>query len=178
MQNVVFGIDAMQIAPLTIAGDGVITVGTAVAVQGRSLSFNNESDNETFDANNKQISTRDYNKRTTGSIETAQHTPAVLTLLGNGEVTTTGTAPNQVITYTESADIIEKYVRIYSRSWAGDGSLVECIVLKAKPSGGSFDLSTGAYAAVSADFEGLPDDDNNLWSVASYMGTSAELEFA
>lgn len=175
VKNIVFGIDRMQIVPVDAAG----VDGTAVDVLGRSLSFENEVDDENFEANNMIIDTRYFNKQVTGSGEIAEHTPAVLAILGSGAVVTSGTSPNQTFTYTETNEVPQTKLTVATRSWAGDGTIVETRVLHVRTGGPSFDLGTGAYAPVSFDFNGTGDLAGDLWEVISYEGTAAaSIEFA
>ena len=174
-KNVVFGIDRMQFIPVSSAG----VDGTKVAVLGRSLSFENETDDDQLEANNQIIDTRYFNKRASGSGEIAQHTPAVMSLLGSGAaVTTVGTAPNQTFTHTETTAINQGFVTIQTRSYAGLGTIVETKVYWARSAGPSFDLGTGAYAPVTFDFTTTGNATQQLWAVISYEGTSAaSIEF-
>lgn len=177
-KNVVFGIDRMRLVPVSAAG----VSGTALTVLGRALSFNNETDDEQFEANNEVIDRRYFNKSVTGSAEIAQHTPAALALLDGGTVITTGTAPNQSFTYTATRTINLGMVTVETRSWSGQGTIVQCSVYETMTAGPSFDLATGAYAGVTFDFTGTgaitTPSAGALWGVTSYEGTTAaSIEF-
>jgi hypothetical protein len=171
-KNIVFGIDNMELIPIVAGAEDA-----GVAVPGRSFSFANETEQEDFEANNGIIDSRYYGKKVTGSGEIAAHTPSVLAILGNGEVTTTGTAPNQSFVYVESSDTTDKKISIRTRSYSGDGTVVEAKVNFVRVSGPSFDLGTGSYAAVSFDFEGTGNASGELWQVTSFEGDLAVIEF-
>lgn len=170
MAGVLFGIDVFRIVPLDAAGAAL----TPVSVEAEEFSFDTESDSEDYSADNRVIDTRRYNKKVSGSATIARHRPAVLAVIGDGEVTTTGTAPNQAITYAELKTIGDKKVNLESMTWGGAGDIIHARALSVRTSSGpGFDASSGSHSGMAFDFEGVGNADGDLWSIASLLGTTA-----
>lgn len=168
--NVDFGIDDLKIGIFA----GATPPTTLIDVPARALSLDTESDSEDFEADNKIIATRRYNKKATGSLESAVTDPATLAFLGSGAVVNTGTAGNTATTYTETNVSTSRNIAIVARALAGDGSVLEITVFKALiTSGPNFDWSTGSFSGVTADWESVGNTAGDLWSVASLLGTYA-----
>jgi hypothetical protein len=173
--NVNFGIDDLKAAPW----DGATppAVGDFIDIPGRTFSLDTESESEEWEADNQIIDIRKYNKKSSGSVESGTLAPEIAALLGNGAVSTTGTAPNQVTIYTESSAATPKDLEIAARSYAGDGTVLELRVMKATvTSGPNFDWGTGSHSGLTIDFEGTADANGDLWKLSSMEGTAAVVE--
>lgn len=175
MANVNFGIDDMKAGRWT--GATPPAIGDFIDLPGRALSLDTEAESEEWEADNKIIDIRKYNKKATGDVEVGVHDPTIAALFGNGEVTTTGTAPNQVTVYTETDSAESVNLEIAARSYGGDGTVVEIRVFKATiDTGPSFDWGTGAFSGMTASYEGVGNADGDLWSLSSMEGTAAVVE--
>jgi hypothetical protein len=173
--NVNFGIDDMKAAPW-IAATAPLPA-AFIDIPGRTFSMDVEAETQEWEADNKIIDIRMYNKKTSGTVESGVMSPAIAALFGSGAVTTTGTAPNQTIVYKESATAVQKNLAIAARSYAGDGTVLELRVLKATITGGpNFDWGTGSHSGLTIDFDGIADPAGNLYHLTSFEGTAAVVE--
>lgn len=174
-KNVNFGIDDMKVG--VWVGSTAPVISTFVDIPARGLSLDTESDSEEWEADNKVIDIRRYNKKATGSIEVGVLNPALAVIFGNGASNTTGTAPNQTTTYTEIDSTTAKNFEIAARSYGGDGTVVEIRVLKGTVTAGpNFDWSTGQFSAMNIDYEGTGNASGELWKLVSMEGTAAVVE--
>lgn len=175
MQNINFGIDDLK-AGVWVAGVKP-DAGDFIDIPGRTFSLDTEAESEEWEADNMIIDIRQYNKKSSGTVESGTMSPEIASLFGNGLVSTTGTPPNQSTTYKESGTAVPKHLEIAARSHGGDGTVLELRVLKAMPtSGPNFDLGTGSFSGLTIDFEGTADASGNLWSLSTLEGTLAVVE--
>lgn len=151
-----FGIDDAKVA----ARDGAGVIGTRVDVLGvSSFSLNVEADSVEHRGDNEAKRIRKTGKKVSGSVAQAATHLATLAVIGDGEVTTTGTTPAIVTTYTEPPTALGLPYQIEVQAADIDGA-TRFTVPNAQTTGGpNFDMGEGAFTNPGWDYEGTGYED-------------------
>lgn len=147
-----FSIEDLEVA--TLSGD---TPGSAVDLFGvSSFNWDVEADSEQLRGDDQVLYTEIFGKRVTWSATWGAYGPDGLDVIDGGSVGTSGTTPNEIVTYTMSATPTSEYFEVTALARAADGGGFEAMVLKAKATRGpAGTLSDGAYSQPSVDGEGV-----------------------
>lgn len=161
-----FGIDDGKVTGRD--GDGALSA-TKVDVLGiSSISMGIESDSVEHRGDNETKRIRKTGKKVTGSIEQAATNLATYAVISDGVVTTSGTAPDLVTTYTEPSTSPGKTYQIEAQAADIDGA-TRFTVLNASTSGGpTFEWSEGEFSNPSWDYEGSGFD-GDLFQIDQYV---------
>lgn len=152
-QTIVLGIDDAKIFALTADTSGSLTYGTAVSAPGIQKIELTPSVTEKGLSSDEKI--LDYYVRTDylyWAFNSAQISLDVLAVLEGGTVTTTGTTPNQVYTYSVTQSSVPQYFKLeakanYVAGAAGDFHLK---MYKCKANNVDIQYMASDYAIVSA----------------------------
>lgn len=169
-----FGISDAKIWPLTADSASAYTPGTGVDVPGiQSISMQPEflakelvGDDEILDEYSKL-------RKITGSVKHAQISLPLLAILTGGANATSGTTPNEKMTFTWSGDDLPGYFKMEGQSTylggddAGGTGDAHFIFYKCKMSNLQVEPQSEDYAMVSFDFVAIP---------SSYSGKVLEIE--
>lgn len=147
-----FGIDDAKVTRREAGGDLAATKVDVLGVS--SISFGIESDSVEHRGDNETKRIRKTGKKVTGSVEQAATNLPTYAVVGDGVVTTSGTTPDTVTTYTEPASSAGGTYQIEAQAADIDGS-TRFTVFNATTTGGpNFEWSEGEFSNPSWDYEG------------------------
>lgn len=150
------GLNDVKVYPLSGGAD---TVGAAIDWPGaRALDFQAEQDSEDWEGDDTVIAIAQDNKTGSGSLAVGRNNPTALAAVLGGTSAVSGVAPNQIITYDESAAANDVYVQVkaQARSLDASNSGYRVTLAKAKFSSPSESLSQKSYNEPSMDLQFIP----------------------
>lgn len=148
-----FGIDDGKLAAIDATGTVSTTKVDLLGI--KSFSYEIESDTAEATGDNKILTSRRYGKRVTGDLEWQATNPDVLPVLSSGVTVTSGTTPDEIITYEEPSTAISKRYQIEVQAAADDGGAFRVTILNGTTdTGPGQEMTEGDYSAPSASYSG------------------------
>lgn len=163
--NYQFGIDDGKVTKEEANGSLASSSVDILAI--KTFSITNESETVSQTGDNKTVRTRRTGKNANGSVSQGATDLPVYAVVGDGVVTTTGTTPNVVTTYTEPDKSPGRRYQLQVQAADIDGATRITVPRAVTTAGPSFEWNESAFSDPSWDYEAQTNA-SNLFTIAQY----------
>ncbi len=159
-----FGLRQVQLVPLDAAGDEV-TASAVFLPASRTFSFSETIESEELAGNDVIVASHDSSPVTEWDLEGGGISLEVWKILSGGTITSAGTTPSVIKTFTKLNTDSRPYFNVYGRAISDSGGDFKMVCFRCKADGDlEAELSNGSFLLTSASGKGYGNlDDAKLY---------------
>lgn len=133
-QAIPFGMREIKVTPYTT--DAATTLGTAVPLPAsQRMSFSDTEDFTELRGDDQVVTTRGSGPKVNWDLEAGGISLAAYVVIAGGQTATSGSSPNEVITYTKSVTDIRPFFKAEGRAISDNGGDFHTVLYKCRATG-------------------------------------------
>ena len=150
-----FGLRQVKLVPLDAAG-AEVTASAVMLPASRTFSFSEAEDFENLDGDDMRVASHGSGPTVSWDLEGGGISLEVWKILSGGTITSSGTTPATVKTFTKKTSDSRPYFNVYGRAVSDSGGDFQMVVYRCKADGDlEAELSNGSFLLTSASGTGM-----------------------
>ncbi len=150
-----FGLRQVKLVPLDAAG-AEVTASAVMLPASRTFSFSEAEDFENLDGDDMRVASHGSGPTVSWDLEGGGISLEVWKILSGGTITSSGTTPAIVKTFTKKTSDSRPYFNVYGRAVSDSGGDFQMVVYRCKADGDlEAELSNGSFLLTSASGTGM-----------------------
>lgn len=152
-----FGLRQVKLTPINDAGT-LVTASSVFLPASRTFSFSETEDFETLEGDDKTIASHGSGPKVDWDLEGGGISLAVWKVLSGGTITSSGTTPSTISTFTKKTSESRPYFQVEGRAISDNGGDFGAVVYRCKADGDlEIELSNGSFLLTSCSGTGFGD---------------------